>query len=231
MTSNYFTHFFNRKKHHVDKSVEEGSKDAQDNYFLSCCLRLMTYLKGQSVGVLILSAVILALLIICVGLYLIHHDSTRVIMQQDVQAKHTQSIFSQINDIDSQLQALQTNPQNSQGFKDGLVKINADLENIQQSITSMKEDMDTQITDLKKVVNTNPNMKQYLDEKELPFKVISIDVIGEQPFASVNYNDHVTPITIGDALAGWVLEKADYSTATAEFKNEKDQYIKVIIQG
>jgi hypothetical protein len=225
MMKNYFNSLFNKINPELSSNAE---RPGEAESFISFALRMC---KARPLEFIVPASTSLIIVISCIGLSLVRHDNAHVISQQSIQENHTKAILAQINDIDSQLQALQSNPQNSSEFKDSFLKINTDLEGVQQSIFSMKDDMDSQMNELKKAVNSNPNMKQYLDAKELPFKVISIDVMDQQPFASVNYNDHISPMTVGDALAGWVLDKADYATATAEFKNEKDQYVKVIIQG
>ncbi|MCE3268679.1 MAG: uncharacterized protein K0R49_931 [Burkholderiales bacterium] len=225
MLKNYFHSFFNKN----NANEETYTVSAEEEISFVAFIKKLA--KERPLELIVPASTLFIVVITCVGLSLVRHDTSHVISEQNVQASHTKEILSQINDINNQLQILQRNPEVSPEIKDSLMKINTSLDNIPQSIVSMKDDMDSQMTELKKVVNANPNMKQYLDVKELPFKVISIDVLGEQPFASVNYDDHIQPMAVGDAIAGWVLNNADFSTATAEFKNAKDQYIKVIIAG
>ena len=78
----------------------------------------------------------------------------------------------------------------------------------------------------------SPNgSKAYLDAKTLPFQVISIDVMAEQPLVSIDYDHRRMPLSRGDTLAGWQITEADYASSTVEFKNNQDQYVKVSLQG
>lgn len=224
MLKNYFHSFFNKvnpESAHIETNGEQIS-------FIEFFKRMI---KERPLEFLVPTSTVLVLIVSCVGLSLVRHDTAHVLSKQNLQENTAKATLKQINDIHDQLQALQTSPQSSEVFKDSLVKINNDLGDVQQTIFTMKDDMDAQMNELKKEVNSNPNMKQYLDAKELPFKVISVDVINQQPFASVNYQNHIQPMAVSDALAGWILNKADFATATAEFKNDKDQYVKVITQG
>ncbi|MCD6047005.1 MAG: hypothetical protein K0S08_652 [Gammaproteobacteria bacterium] len=224
MLKNYFHSFFN-KVNPESIHIEVGGEHVS---FFEFSKRMF---KERPLEFLLPASTVLILVVSCVGLSLVRHDTAHVLSKQNLQENTAKATLKQINDIRDQLEALQTSPQSSDAFKENLVKINSGLGDVQQSILTMKDDMDSQMSELKKEVNSNPNMKQYLDAKELPFKVISIDVIDQQPFASVNYDNHILPLAVQDALAGWVLDKADFATATAEFKNDKDQYVKVIIQG
>ncbi len=160
-----------------------------------------------------------------------HEDTNRIVSGEHVTSVHTQRMTQEIQAMHQSLESMEKSRQTPESLKPTLETMEKNMEDLQGNLSSMKDDMDIQMSDLKKAVNSNPNMKQYLDAKELPFKVISIDVLDQQPFASVNDDDHISPMAVGDALAGWQLEKADYATATAEFKNAKDQYVKVVIQG
>ncbi len=212
----------------ASKTMSSDDAARESNPFL---LRATHYAYKNKM--LILMGVILGVFsIILFSLVIgLHHDSAHIVSQQSAQNTHTNRILSQITDMNRQLQLLQESPQNSAAFKDSFVKINEDLSNVQQTLSTIQTDMDTQMSDLKKAIQADPNRKQYLDRKELPFQVISIDVMAEQPMVSIDYDHHRMPMMIGDAQAGWELVQADFSTATAEFKNETDQYIKVIIQG
>ena len=56
-------------------------------------------------------------------------------------------------------------------------------------------------------------------------------MLAEQPFISVDYAHHITPLTMGDSLAGWIMTTADYEKGCVEFKNAKNQYVKVLLEG
>lgn len=158
-----------------------------------------------------------------------HHDNDRVINAENNQAQRTKIVMQQLNDINDEIHTLESSPQNGAALKDALNTITKNLSNVQQSLSGIKDDMDSQMSDLRKAIQSNG--KQYLDAKALPFKVISIDVISERPYVSIDYDHLTTALPVGSALAGWQLVSADYQQSTAEFKNSKDQYVKVIIGG
>ncbi len=85
--------------------------------------------------------------------------------------------------------------------------------------------------DLKKSVSSSLGNKEYLDSSLLPFQVISIDVIGGEPYISINYADHISPLGVGDLLVGWRVTSADSDQGIAVFVNEKNQFIRISLQG
>jgi len=154
----------------------------------------------------------------------------------------TQSVTAQLNTVQRALNQLSYHNQNPAEFKDTLSNISNNMSALQKSVdhsakTSDVDKITAQITvitqsvgELKKLVAESGNGKEYLDVKNLPFKVISVDVISEQPFVSIDYQNHITPMGIGDTVAGWEIVSADYDNAAAEFKNNKDQYVKVNLE-
>lgn len=155
----------------------------------------------------------------------------------------TQSVSAQLNTVQRALDQLSYHNQNPEDFKETLSNISNTMISIQKSIdqSAKSSDVDkitTQTTmikqnieELKKLIAENGNGKEYLDVKALPFKVISVDVISEQPFVSIDYQHHITPMDVGNTIAGWEIVSADYDHTVAEFKNNKGQYVKVNLQG
>jgi uncharacterized protein YukE len=173
-------------------------------------------------------------------------QGVNVSTEQIHQSHKSTAILAEIQNVDTEIQALSDMNKGSSGFQNSITKLNADLLQLQQAVTdtaktsdvtkvsgqinSMQSDMDNQMLDIKKAV-AGDGTKQYLSEDVLPFQVIAIDVISQQPFVSVNYQNHITPLAIGDALAGWKVATADYDSETAELVNDRGQYVKVIVQG
>jgi hypothetical protein len=156
-------------------------------------------------------------------------------------------MLSQLSDINAQLQQMAANPQNSSAYKSALGTMSADLsaiqtgmsdlakhadiEKVSSQLTSMQGDVDNQMLDLKKAVAGGLATKNYLDASVLPFRVVSIDVMSQQPFVSIDYDHHITPLAIGDTMAGWTVTAADYDAGSVEFKNARSQYVKQTVQG
>jgi len=65
----------------------------------------------------------------------------------------------------------------------------------------------------------------------LPFHVLAVDVIAGEAYVSVDYAHHVSPMALDDLLGSWRLDSADYDSNTAEFVNEKNQFVRVNLKG
>lgn len=177
----------------------------------------------------------------------VHHQNHVLANLANNGNKQTTVILHQIDDINGQLQVLSASPENSKEFQIALVNMVNDFSNVKRSINDlaktsdiqkvsnqvalMKSDFDGQIGDLKKDVAASSDSKQFLDPKVLPFHVIAVDVISEQPFISIDYAHHITPLAVGDSIAGWRIVAADYDAAEVELENNQNQYVKVQVQG
>lgn len=186
-------------------------------------------------------SVILWLLLFLVVLVFFQHQS--FLSTQSNNMKNATLILDKLNDINSQLQPLATNSQRSNNFQVAFNSIQSDLENLQKQllafiqttnlqhipsqITDMHHDVDQQFLDLKNEMANNGDHKDIVDPHLLPFTVIAVDVIAGQTYVSINFNQHIMPLMIGDALAGWTLIDADYATSKATFQNNQHQFIQI----
>lgn len=187
------------------------------------------------------------LLLLTVIILLVSHQSHEVNTLTVREGAQSSAIVNELGDINSELGQLAKNPQNSQQFQQALIAMSTNIASLKQSIgtlakesdvqqvstqlTSMQTDVDNQMTNLQKAVITGGEAKQFVDPKVLPFKVMSVDVISQQLFVTVNYHHLVTPLAIGDSVAGWRLSAADYDSEVAEFKNIKsDKYVKISLK-
>lgn len=189
--------------------------------------------------------VVLGLVLLIVIIFLIRHLTNSVSSLAIDESSQTRTIVAQLSDVNVQLQKLVTSSQDTKTFKNALANLAEDVSAIEKNvnnlakasdvqavsseISSMHNDVDGQMLDLKRMVANSS--KDYLDPKVLPFHVISLDVISQQPFVSIDYDHHLTPLTIGDSMAGWQITSADYSSGQVEFKNDHNQYVKVLLQG
>jgi hypothetical protein len=175
------------------------------------------------------------------------HKSTNINDIVSLQNKRSDAILRELNDINSILHDVENNPLNNkqqqvtlqalqkdiasaQKFMTDVAK-NSDIQKISTQLSSVKDDIDSQMSDLKKAVSKSVGSKEYLDASTLPFHVLSVDVIAGQPYASVEYAGHVSPLSIGDTLVGWRAITIDYNENVSEFVNDKNQYVKVSLQG
>ncbi len=130
---------------------------------------------------------------------------------------------SVLNTIQSQLSTL----------RESMVEIAkaSDIKKVSSQITSVKDDVDIKMSDMMHAVTSFNGGKQYLDSNALPFHVLAVDMIAGLPYVSVDYSNHVSPLTVGDSLAGWQVVAAYNEAGVAEFMNDKNQYVKVVVQG
>ncbi|HCJ1069239.1 TPA: hypothetical protein PNN92_000394 [Legionella pneumophila] len=75
------------------------------------------------------------------------------------------------------------------------------------------------ITDLLRHLDETKQPVKMLPPNQLPFKVLSIDIIQEVPVASIAYHYKTQAMEKGDALAGWTLFEINYAKQTIEFEN------------
>ncbi len=178
---------------------------------------------------------------------ILFHKNTNVTDVVSSQNKRSEAILRELNDINSVLHDVESNPFNTKQQQVALQSLEKDIASTQKSmidvakssdiqkvsgqLASVKDDIDTQMSDLKKAISESTAGKQYLEASVLPFHVISVDVIAGQPYVSVEYASHVSPLAVGDSLTGWRVTSADYDSGVAEFANEKNQSVKVSLQG
>lgn len=178
-------------------------------------------------------------------LFLGWHQNSNVIDLTNLESKNRNLIINRLNEINTQVQQLSTNSADTTTYTSQLAQITdelsavqklvndtaktTDIQHLSTQLTSIQQDVDNQMGDIKKAVSQTDN-KNYLNPDVLPFKVLSIDVLGQQPFISIDYANHISPLAIGDTVAGWRVISADYDTTQVEFKNAQDKYVKVVLQ-
>lgn len=59
----------------------------------------------------------------------------------------------------------------------------------------------------------------------LPFTVVTLDVINEQPFLVVEFDHRIVPLSRNDAIAGWRLEDAEYDTQRITWRSPQGKKI------
>ena len=75
----------------------------------------------------------------------------------------------------------------------------------------------SQIQDTIDSMHNALNPVQTIDAGQLPFHVVSIDVIAGQPVVSVRYNHATLPLEQGTHLAGWQLTQVSFADQSVEF--------------
>lgn len=205
--------------------------------------KLLVLYQENKRNVLIITSMLLVALLLMIYIFNGKRNINNFVAMEQ---KNAVVIINRLQNIDSQLNQLTSTHYTPENFKTNIVNISSeiaslksmlsstvnkvDIQNVANQITSAKDELNTNILDIKKAVIDSSQSKQYISLKSLPFKVVSIDVISEKSFVSIEYDNHITPLLLGDSVAGWNLTSASYETGMAEFKNTKDQYIKLSIK-
>lgn len=186
-------------------------------------------------------------LILFIFISIVGYKNMRMIALTSLQDKRSGFILNELDNIHSILHDIGNNPFNSkqqqmtlQSLEQDIVSAKksmlnlaktSDIQKMSSQIASVKDDMDSKMDEMKKSLAEGIGSKQFLDVSVLPFHVIAVDVIAREPYVSVEYDNHIFPLAIGDLLTGWRVVSADYESGFAEFANEKDQHVKINLQG
>lgn len=151
-------------------------------------------------------------------------------------------VADQLNAITTQLQTIQTSlnsstPANIKEIKSQLNSVVYEIKdmiaasdsNISQQIQSSSQSLQTEMDGMKGQLTNIQQLSQpgaYIDPSNLPFTVQFIDAVSGQNVVTVRYNNLLTPLSVGESLAGWTLVSADYASQYAVFQNSKDQLVK-----
>lgn len=191
-----------------------------------------------SLRIMTILAIMLVFLIIATLIYQQKNSASNLSLSQH---KAHEMVIHGLNEVHAQLQVLSSTPRNSEKQQNALLGLEKEMtdikqallatakgeavQNISSQLTAIQADIDTHMMDIKKAVSVG--QKSYLQPNVLPFHVLAVDVIAGRPYVSVDEDSHIFPLGLSDTLAGWRLIAADFDTGSAEFVNEKEQYIKI----
>ncbi len=189
--------------------------------------------------------IILGIAGLLLGVMLLSYHAFSKNQSASLQNKRSELIVHELNTIQSQLDVFAGTSKN-QKSQSALFAIQNELAALQRSmvalvkttdmqqmssqIAAVKDDVDSKMGDIKQVILSHPVGKQYLTVEALPFRVVSVDKIAGLPYVSVEYAKHISPLAVGDDLAGWRVMAAYSDAGAAQFINDKEQYVKVVIQ-
>lgn len=143
-------------------------------------------------------------------------------LNTDSATGNIKQIKSEINSVLYQVKSLITTSDNN---------IADEIQSASQTLASQLAGMQGQLSNIQQL--NQPG--SYIDSSNLPFTVQFIDNVSGQSVVTVNYNNLLTPVSVGESLAGWTLISADYASQYAVFQNSKDQLVKagnnVALQG
>jgi len=191
--------------------------------------------RNHLVSIVVVAGLVIAVLI----LILMHKQEDESNRFSLAEGKRSSMILNELTDMQVQLQKVSQGNANASELRSTLAVFSQELNAIQKSLNDAAKDADIKKMseqlaavkdELGQTMVNGANGKHYLDAKALPFTVSAIDLIDQQAFISVNYNNHVIPLSIGDALAGWKVADADYESQTMEFESTQGQFVKVSLQ-
>lgn len=193
------------------------------------------------------SAICISISVVIILFLLLMHSEKNEKNIIALQNSRSEQIVKKLNTISVMLIDIEKNPFNSKqqqmaikNLQDNISHIqksiidvanSTDIQKLSNQISTTKEDIGSKINDLKKSLSKNFENKEYLDTNSLPFHVLSVDVIAGQPYVSINYDNHIFPLEIGETLVGWRVYSADYDSNFAEFVNIKNQYVQINLKG
>lgn len=200
---------------------------------------LTPYLKGNTTFIISAVSILLAGLFLLSISHKVNDHEAGLVKSQEI---YNKKIIQDMGIINNQLEQLAKHTTDTkqkaliQSIEDGISDLNksindvakiSDVQKVSGQLTDMKGDLENYMSDIKKTISTSVGDRKYLNPDILPFHVLSVDIISGQPYASIEYSDHISPIGVSDVIAGWKLVSADYDSGMAEFMNEKKQYVKV----
>tara|TARA_R110002167_G_scaffold93474_7_gene250495 strand:- start:6278 stop:7120 length:843 start_codon:yes stop_codon:yes gene_type:complete len=121
-------------------------------------------------------------------------------------------IKQQLQSVDKQVQEIskKSNQYISIAIKEQTKLLTAQLKDIKKEVNQLKPQADGRIK---------------VALKSLPFKIVAIDNIQGDNIVSVTYDYRTVPLSLNDTLVGWKLAKVDFTHQTAEFTNNKKEYV------
>lgn len=150
------------------------------------------------------------------------------------------NLVVELREMRDQLHEIASGTQSSPELQPLLAKLSTEMADMEKNMTDVAKSADIQkmavqldehLSHVEKAVSASGQAKQYVDAKNLPFQVVAIDVIAQQPFVSIDYDHRVTPLGVGDSLAGWKVVRADYGAFEVEFENNQGQTIRITAAG
>lgn len=98
---------------------------------------------------------------------------------------------------------------------------------LESQISATQENMNAHFKIIHEALVDKKEDKPYMDANVLPFHVISVDMMEDQAFVSIDYGNHTTPLQVGEWIGGWQVFKLNVDSAAVEFVNANKQYVKV----
>ena len=184
--------------------------------------KLKTCLKPICIGVMFIAGI---------GAYTVIHASEKP------QSDNRAALLIQLTAIQKRLSTIEqvvshTDSPNLEPIKQQLNVLSERINQLQTinpgQLSQTEQTLKEQLNTIQTVVNhldktTTPIT--YLDVKELPFHVLSLDSIQHIPVASVDYDFKVTPLEKEDRLASWKLIRIDYAKQQLEIENSKKERV------
>ena len=96
-------------------------------------------------------------------------------------------------------------------------KIQASTEVLEKRLASIKSELQK--------LQDEKNHTAFIAPTNLPFHVLHIDNIQNQNVVTVQYNNTIFPINIGDYLSGWKMISSDFVSQKCEFVNKNKQHV------
>jgi ABC-type Na+ efflux pump permease subunit len=168
---------------------------------------------------------------------------SNTVAKESDQNAFKEKINGALSIIDKRLSLVQTEMEKT-AFKNKTDMSSKALKDLSQTVVSFKneaqksliksheenEALAKKIQALQEVIASlkggNKNV-QYLDKKALPFDVLAIDSVNEDPVLALRYNYNHLALEKGDKLAGWKVIALDYAKQQVEFDDENGAHVRL----
>ncbi len=155
--------------------------------------------------------VILATLFVGLAFY-VKQETTQIKLIFQVSEERQANILSSLNEIQSQMESLKADHEQIQSLQASLTHLQETMAK-EQSLTNLAKSTEVQqiareLQKLKPAHRSSDSLKKMHRKSQsipvtLPFRVKSLDIMADQPYASVEYQQNTLPLRVNDQLAGW----------------------------
>lgn len=191
-------HFFRKNK---ELSTELNTSNFQ----------AVSPMKGKNIIIQLLPTVILATLFVGLAFY-VKQETTQIKLIFQVSEERQANILSALNDIQSQIAALKADHEQIQSLQASLTHLQETMAK-EQSLANLAKSTEVQqmakeLQKLKLARRSSYSLEERHRKSQstpmtLPFRVKSLDIMADQPYASVEFQHNTLPIRVNDQLAGW----------------------------
>jgi len=152
----------------------------------------------------------------------LYHDINQL---TQVIASNNHLTQNEISQLSQQVQAIQLRAQQLSD-QDDVKQLSQSLSTSNQMLSDKIAELQSNVNDVKQVLQPH----NFIDPKNLPLKVISVDIWDGTPYATVSIDDQEDLMGVNESRAGWTVDSIDFASHQIVFRNDKNQFIKIQLE-